>query len=174
MFRLTIGTIGWAPLLGVAGLLGMLGCHNTPVDLCEYAHSPAPLRVPPPDSKHSDCYECCLTGERVFMMYCGACHNARSLAERPFSSYQNVATHMRVRANLTGKEYAELLAWMRHWADVPPPNPPVEPSPKRFFFSQPISELRKEAKKVEKPVDREGAAEEPAAPAAPVAANPER
>ena len=66
-----------------------------------------------------------------------------SLAGRPFASYRNVAAHMRVRANLTGKEYAKLMEFLRRWHDVPPPNPPVEPSPKRFFFSQPISELQK-------------------------------
>jgi hypothetical protein len=76
-------------------------------------------------------------------MYCGACHNARSLAERPFSNYKNVAQHMRVRANLTGEEYAKLMAWLRRWCDVPPPNPPLEPSPKRITFSQPIPELQK-------------------------------
>ncbi len=30
----------------------------------------------------------------------------------------------------------------RRWHDVPPPTPPVEPSPKRFYFPQPISELQ--------------------------------
>lgn len=143
MLRSMIRCCGWGALVGVAGLLGLLGCHNTPVGVDEYAHSPAPLRMPPPDSPgHCDGYEDSLTGGKVFMMYCASCHNARSLAERPFSNYQNVATHMRVRANLTGKEYDVLLAWMRHWADVPPPNPPMEPSPKRFFFTQPLSELR--------------------------------
>ena len=51
-------------------------------------------------------------------MYCSSCHNARSLAERPFAHYQNVAAHMRVRANLTGKEYAKVLEFMRRWRDV--------------------------------------------------------
>src|SRR5262245_6205260 len=131
---------GWC----VGLLLGLLGCQNTPVDLYEYARSPAPLRTPSPDRPADGCYEDSLTGGRVFDMYCASCHNARSLAERPFSNYKNVALHMRVRANLTGKEYAELVAWMRRWHDVPPPNPPVEPSPKRFLFSQPIAELREE------------------------------
>jgi hypothetical protein len=75
-------------------------------------------------------------------MYCGACHNARSLAERPFSNYKNVAQHMRTRANLTGKEYAKLVAWLRRWHDVPPPHPPLETGSKRLTFSQPISEIR--------------------------------
>jgi len=53
-----------------------------------------------------------------------------------------VASHMRVRANLTGKEYAKLMEFLRRWNDVPPPTPPLEPSPKRLIFSQPINELR--------------------------------
>jgi hypothetical protein len=77
-------------------------------------------------------------------MYCSYCHNAPALAERPFSNYQNVAAHMRVRANLTGKEYAKLMEFLRRWHDVPPPNPEAEPSPKRLIFSQPMSELRKQ------------------------------
>jgi hypothetical protein len=51
---------------------------------------------------------------------------------------------MRVRANLTGKEYAKLMEFLRRWNDVPPPNPEVEPSPKRVIFSQPMSELQKQ------------------------------
>ena len=138
-------------LLIIAGLLGLSGCYNTPVDWYEYARSPAPLRRPSPASPaETGCYEDSLTGGQVFTMYCGACHNARSLAERPFSNYKNVAAHMRVRANLTGKEYAKLMAWLRRGHDVPPPNPLVEPSPKRLFFSQPIPELREESRQ-EKP-----------------------
>jgi hypothetical protein len=91
-------------------------------------------------------YEDSLTGGQVFSMYCSYCHNAPSLAERPFSSYRNVATHMRVRANLTGKEYAALMAWLRRWNDIPPPHPPIEPAPKRLIFSQQIRELREESK----------------------------
>lgn len=75
-------------------------------------------------------------------MYCGACHNARALGERPFASYENAANHMRVRANLTGEEYRKLMVFLRYWHDIPPQTPPVEPSPKRFIFSQPLSELR--------------------------------
>jgi hypothetical protein len=89
-------------------------------------------------------YEDALTGGRVFQMYCGACHNARALGERPFASYQNAATHMRVRANLTGEEYRKLMVYLRYWHDIPPQSPPVEPSPKRLIFSQPLSELRPE------------------------------
>jgi hypothetical protein len=49
---------------------------------------------------------------------------------------------MRVRANLTGKEYAKLMEFLRRWHDVPAPTPPDAPSPKRFTFGQPIAELR--------------------------------
>ena len=95
----------------------------------------------------ADCppsYEEALTGGKVFNMYCAACHNARALGERPFASYQNAATHMRVRCNLTGEEYRKLMDFLRYWHDIPPQTPAVEPSPKRLIFSQPISELRRE------------------------------
>ena len=130
--------------LCLAGSLALLGCYHSPVETSEFAQGPAPLRMPPPgkNGEGCDCYEDSLTGGQVFTMYCGYCHNAPTLAERPFSNYQNVAAHMRVRANLTGKEYAKLLEFLRRWHDVPPPNPPVEPSPKRLTFSQPIPELR--------------------------------
>ncbi len=49
---------------------------------------------------------------------------------------------MRVRANLTGKEYAALMVFLRRWHDVPPPNPTPAASPKNLIFSQPISELK--------------------------------
>src|SRR5215813_2033383 len=130
----------------VLGLLWADGCYNTPADTSEYARGPAPLRVPSPekDGEACDCYEDSLTGGQVFTMYCEYCHNAPSLAERPFSNFKNVAAHMRVRANLTGKEYAKLVAWLRRWHDIPGPEQHETPSPKRFFFSQPIPELQKE------------------------------
>jgi hypothetical protein len=142
-------------LIGAAALVGV-GCYHTPLDLSQ---GPAPLRMPPPDRQgEEECgYEDGLTGGKVFSMYCGYCHNARPLAERPFSSYKNVAAHMRSVANLTGKEHAVLVAWMRRWHDVPPPNPPVEPSPTRLTFPQPMSELREK-----KPAAGEGPKPPPA------------
>jgi hypothetical protein len=123
-------------------LLATIGCTQTPYDLSQ---GPAPLREPPPETEvcgGKGSYEDSLTGGQIFNMYCSYCHNAPSLAERPFSNYQNVAAHMRVRANLTGKEYAKLMAWLRRWHDVPPPNAPPPPSPKRVIFSQPTPELQ--------------------------------
>jgi hypothetical protein len=121
--------------------LAAAGCYNSPVDRSDHSQGPAPLRMPSP-FKGGRCYEDSLEGHEIFEMYCAACHNARPLAERPFSNYQNVAQHMRVRANLTGKEYAKLIAWMRRWNDIPPPVQKEEPPPKRLIFSQPIAELR--------------------------------
>jgi hypothetical protein len=122
----------------VLGALATFGCQHTPIDLSK---GPAPLRMPRP-GEEAQSYEDSLTGGEVFSMYCNQCHNARALAERPFANYQTVAAHMRVRANLTGKEYEKLLAFLRRWHDVPSPVPDPEASPKRLTYSQPIAELR--------------------------------
>jgi hypothetical protein len=128
------------------GLLAAPGCFSTPVDTSEKAQGPAPRRMPSPsceaEGHHS--YEDSLTGGQIFAMYCSYCHNAPTLAERPFSNFQTVAAHMRNRANLTGKEYAKLMEFLRRWNDIPPPSPPQDPSPKRLIFSQPMNELRPE------------------------------
>ena len=140
----------WFPLGLVSvlsGLATMVGCYNTPIDRSDYSHGPTPLRSPSPAKGESCSYEDSLDGHRVFDMYCAGCHNARALAERPFSNYQNVAQHMRVRANLTGKEYAKLIDWMRRWNDIPPPVQHEEQGPRRFIFSQPVSELREQKNK---------------------------
>src|SRR5713226_146626 len=84
----------------VAGLLLAIGGCQTPIDLSEFARGPAPLRMPSPagETAANSCSGDALAGGRIFDAYCGYCHNSRSLAERPFSNYQNVAQHMRVRA----------------------------------------------------------------------------
>jgi hypothetical protein len=131
--------------MALGASLTAVGCLNTAPDFSNYARGPAPLRTPSPAAEEScGSYEDSLTGGQVFDMYCSYCHNAPSLAERPYSQFRNVAAHMRVRANLTGKEYAKLEEFLRRWNDVPPPNPPVEPSPKRLIFSQPMNELREQ------------------------------
>jgi hypothetical protein len=153
-------------ILAAIGGLTALGCYHTPIDNSDYAKGPAPLRIPSPAREgEACCYEDSLTGGQVFTMYCGYCHNAPPLGERPFANYKNVAAHMRVRANLTGKEYAKLVEFLQRWHDVPPPNPPVEPSPKRFLFSQPIGELRPQT-------PPQGAAPKPQAQAQPEAQPP--
>ena len=132
-----------ATVLALGGLLGAAGCYNTPLDTSEFAQGPAPRRMPSPAAEgESCCYEDSLTGGQIFTMYCSYCHNAPSLAERPYAQFRNVAAHMRVRANLTGKEYAKLVVWLRRWHDVPPAHPPLEPARPRLIYSQPMSELQ--------------------------------
>jgi hypothetical protein len=133
-------------LLGLGAALTLFGCTHTPVDNSELGRGPAPLRLPSPakEGEAACSYEDSLTGGQVFTMYCSYCHNAPALSERNLANFKNVATHMRVRANLTGKEYAKLMEFLQRWHDVPPPNPPPEPSPKVLTFSQPIAELRKD------------------------------
>ena len=105
-------------------------------------------------------------------MYCNQCHTVRALGERPFVYYQNVMAHMRVRANLTGEEYAKLMEFLRRWHDIPQPTPPVGPSPKRLIFSQPIAELREEQAAQERPAAPAQPQPAPAQPAAPAGNQP--
>ena len=127
------------------GAFAVAGCYHTPVDTSEHGQGPAPLRFRSPAKEGAERYEDSLTGGQVFDMYCNQCHNSPALGERNFANFKNVAAHMRVRANLTGKEYAKLMEFLRRWNDVPPPTPPMETTPKRFIFSQPIQELREAA-----------------------------
>jgi hypothetical protein len=89
-------------------------------------------------------YEDSLTGGQVFTMYCGYCHFPRSLAERPLANYRTATAHMRVVADLTGKEQAKLLEYLRRWNDIPAAEPKEAQAPNRFFYSQPINELRQQ------------------------------
>jgi len=144
-------------LMSAVALIGCQTSDNAPWLPAPFS-PPAPQAGPPPTADGviaagpdgesvPECavrYEDALTGGRVFQMYCAACHNPRALGERPLASYENAANHMRVRANLTGEEYRKLMAFLRYWHDIPPQSPPVEPSPKRLIFSQPLSELRPE------------------------------
>jgi hypothetical protein len=98
-----------------------------------------------PPGPHAAAEDDCVAGGKLFRLYCGSCHNARPLGERPFSNYQVAVAHMRDQAYLTGKEYRQIIHFLRRWHDVGPPTPPVGPSPKRLVFPQPISELRGQA-----------------------------
>jgi hypothetical protein len=135
-------------LIPAAVFLVVCGCYNTPWERYDPSRAPTPLGESCGTGEDcSNSYEDSLTGGQIFNMYCSYCHNARPVAERPFSNYQNVAAHMRVRANLTGKEYAKIVAWMRQMHDVPSPIQEVEPSPKRFYYNRPINELQSDAAK---------------------------
>jgi hypothetical protein len=129
--------------LALAVAFPALGCFSPPVDVSQ---TPAPLRFRLRKGEElSGKWEDEVTGGQLFSMYCSYCHNARAIGERPFSNYQNVLAHMRVRALMTGEEQAKIEAFFRRWHDVPPPSAPIEPSPKRQIFSQPIAELREES-----------------------------
>jgi hypothetical protein len=136
-------------LLGLAAaVLSTVGCYNPPVDVSQ---TPAPFRFNMRKGEElSGRYEDEVTGGQLFSMYCGYCHNARAIGERPFSNYQNVLAHMRVRALMTGEEQAKIEAFFRRWHDVPPASGPIEPAPKRQIFSQPIPELREESQAADK------------------------
>jgi cytochrome c5 len=134
-------------LVSMVAAAVLVGCQVTSVDTSEYARGPVPLREPSPARPATGCYEDDLTGGHVFEMYCSSCHNARSLAERPFASYQNAAGHMRVVVNLTGKEYAKMMEFLRRFHDLPPKDTDEAPSPKRMIFGQPIPELRQDKAK---------------------------
>src|ERR1043165_413310 len=84
--------------------LGIIGCRLTEPNWTQFNQGTTTSSSPAHAEKPSRSYEDSLTGEKLFVMYCDKCHNARSLTERPFSNYQNVAAHMRTRVNLTGKE----------------------------------------------------------------------
>jgi hypothetical protein len=129
-------------------VLAPFGCYNPPVDVSQ---TPAPLRFRlRKGDELSGRYEDEVTGGELFTMYCGYCHNMRAMGERPFSNYQNVVAHMRVRAQLTGEEQAKIEAFFRRWHDIPPASGPVEASPKRQIFSQPVAELREESQAQDK------------------------
>lgn len=134
--------------LGVlAATAATAGCWLTPSAHTisrNYSVGDAPIDPPREAGAHHDDY---VQGGKLFQWYCGACHNARALSERPFSNYEVATAHMREQAYLTGKEYRQLIHYLRRWHDVGPPTPEVELSPRRFFPTQPIRELRPEEKK---------------------------
>jgi hypothetical protein len=123
-------------LLTAGGCWQVRSAHTTTRN---YGLGDAPID-PPAECDGS--YEECLTGGRVFAMYCASCHNARPLGERPFANYEVAASHMRDQAYLTGAEYRALIHFLRRWHDIGPPTPELEQGPKRFVFSQPIAELQ--------------------------------
>jgi hypothetical protein len=114
----------------------------------------------------------CAEGGRLFKYYCGSCHNARPLGERPLSNYHVAVAHMRDQCYLTGKEYRQIIMFLRRWHDVGPPTPPVEPSPKRLVFSQPISELRPKTQPAAAPPNGPGAWQQPGAQPTPSTPQP--
>ena len=134
--------IGLLPGLAVAACL--VGCETPSAHTISREYTFRRFPVDPPRPGGGD-FDDCVAGGRLFQLYCGSCHNARPLSERPFSNYEVATAHMREQAYLTGKEYRQIIHFLRRWHDVGPPSPDVPPSPRRLAFSQPIPEAREEA-----------------------------
>ena len=81
-------------IVGLIGVLAAAGCYQLPTNPPNPGPAPS-SQSPAPEKDGEACksYEDSLTGGQVFTMYCSYCHNAPTLAERPFASYQNVAAH---------------------------------------------------------------------------------
>jgi hypothetical protein len=129
-----------ALLVAAAGGCGTPSAHTFSRNYGQREDLPVDPPGPPPDAADE-----CANGGKLFKLYCGSCHNARPLSERPFSNYSVAVAHMRNQAYLTGKEYRQIIMFLRRADNVGPPTPPVGPSPKRLIYSQPISQLRGEA-----------------------------
>src|SRR5262249_52390931 len=167
----------WRRLTMVALVLavaGACGCETPSAHTISRNYELRPEIPVDPPRPHSQAEDDCAAGGRLFKLYCGSCHNARPLGERPFSNHQVAVAHMRDQAYLTGKEYRQLIQFLRRWDNVGPPTPSVEPSPKRFVFSQPISELKGEAPEVRSAPPPPGASpwRQPGAAGAPPAQQP--
>lgn len=52
-------------------------------------------------------------GARVYGNMCGRCHNPRSPMERSDRDWVTISNHMRVRANLTGRQVRDVLAFLQ-------------------------------------------------------------
>ncbi len=52
-------------------------------------------------------------GARVYGDMCGRCHNPRSPLERSDRDWVTIINHMRVRANLTGEQVRDVLAFLQ-------------------------------------------------------------
>ena len=135
--------IGLVMLLGVLLLSHCVGCAlSSPsphTSSKNYLLEPIPMDRP---SNDSDRFEDCVSGGKLFQLYCASCHEGRPLGERPFRETAVTFSHMRTQAYLTGDEYRKLIHFLRRWHDLGPAFEEVEDSPKRFFYSQPISELK--------------------------------
>lgn len=54
-----------------------------------------------------------LDGAKVYAWNCGACHSERYPRERKDAAWDKIATHMRVRANLTADQTAAVLHYLK-------------------------------------------------------------
>jgi mono/diheme cytochrome c family protein len=89
-----------------------------------------------------------LDGGAVFQRYCGQCHGERYPTERTRDRWTIIATHMRVRAHLTGKEAEAVLSYLqanaREKKQAPEPSEPGQPKKQA---PPPAASERKEIKR---------------------------
>jgi hypothetical protein len=134
-----------AAILLTLSVLIVVGCETPSAHTVSRNYLLRPdLPIDPPGSENTMNQDC-IEGGRLYKYYCGSCHNARPLSERPFSNYSIAVAHMRDQAYLTGQEYRQIIMFLRRWYELGPPTQEVKPSPKRMIFSQPIAELRKDS-----------------------------
>ncbi len=65
-------------------------------------------------------------GARQYGAVCGSCHNARSPLERTDRQWVTIMNHMRVRANLTGDQVRDVLAFLQATNTDPRERAPLE------------------------------------------------
>ncbi len=68
-------------------------------------------------------------GARIYGVTCGRCHNPRSPLERRDREWVTIANHMRVRANLTGKQVRSVLAFLQATNSDPRERVPLPEGP---------------------------------------------
>lgn len=82
-------------------------------------------------------------GARVYGATCGRCHNARSPIERTDREWVTIGNHMRVRANLTGTQSRNVLAFLQATnTDPREASPLLGPSPAEIpppEFTRPVA-----------------------------------
>jgi hypothetical protein len=138
-----------ARLVAVAAVLALAaGCETPSAHTFSRNYGQRPdLPVDPPKPQ-SQAEDDCADGGRLFKLYCGSCHNARPLGERPFSNYSVAIAHMRSQAYLTGKEYrrscgAGTMSVRRH--------PPWGLHPSGSCTPKPINELKEDTPAADSP-----------------------
>lgn len=70
-------------------------------------------------------------GARTYGKVCGSCHNARSPLERSDRDWITIINHMRVRANMTGTQVRDVLAFVQATNGDPSRVTVLTPAPPR-------------------------------------------
>ena len=123
-------------------LLAGSGCVNNSAHTTSRNYGLRNFPVDPPQCVEGDPkYDDFVQGGQLFKQYCGSCHAARPLGDRSFAQTEVSFAHMRRHAYLTGKEYRQLIHFLRRWHDVGPATDEVEPTPKRFYYTRQIELL---------------------------------